>query len=39
MQGIAMKRIKTVILFIILGGIFPYAENKRPFTIDNYMKK
>ncbi len=34
-----MKRIKTVILFIILCGIFLQAENKRPFTIDNYMKK
>lgn len=34
-----MKRIKTVILFIILCGIFLHAENKRPFTIDNYMKK
>jgi dipeptidyl aminopeptidase/acylaminoacyl peptidase len=33
-----MKRIKTLVLFIIVGGIFLYAENKRPFTIDDYFK-
>ena len=33
-----MKRIKTVILFIIVCGTFLQAENKRPFTIDDYFK-
>jgi len=33
-----MKRIKTVVLFIIVCGIFLHAENKRPFTISDYFK-
>jgi len=33
-----MKKIKTVVLFIIVCGIFLHAENKRPFTIDDYFK-
>jgi len=33
-----MKRIKTVVLFIIVCGIFLHAENKRPFTFDDYFK-
>ena len=33
-----MKRIKIVVLFTIVCGIFLHAENKRRFNVDDYFK-